>query len=320
MELRHLEYFLAVADTGSFTRAAARLHVVQSGVSATIKALERDLGVALFVRHPGGVALTAAGEELRPRAREITEAARDARRAVTAPRGIGGTVTMGTLTSINAIDIPAILAKLHAQHPGISVQLRSATAGTAGLEQQLRDGELDLALLVFTGETPADLRARLVIEAQLVLVVPAGHPLAHRDAVALAELAGLAFVDSPRGYGNRTVVDNAFRAAGIDRAISLEVADVGTIAAHVRNGLGIGFLSEFFLDDLDDLDGTNLVRIPISDAELLWRLYLATAAARPPSAATKALLALLEGAIPERGPSSGPDCGGPREQDGARAR
>lgn len=302
MELRHLEYFLAVADTGSFTRAAARLHVVQSGVSATIKALERDLGAALFVRGPGGVALTPAGEELRPRARAITEAARDARRAVTATGGAGGaisgTVTMGTLTSINAVDIAAIVSTLHGQHPGISVQLRSATAGTAGLERQLRDGELDIALLVFTGQPPADLRVRPVVEVELVLAVPAGHPLAHREAVALSELAGLAFVDCPRGYGNRTVVDDAFRAAGIDRTISLEVADVGTLAAYVRGGLGVGFLSDFFLGDGD---GAGLARIRIDDAALRWRLYLATPAARPLTAAAKALLALLEDAIPDAG-------------------
>lgn len=304
VELRHLEYFLAAADTGSFTRAAARLHVVQSGVSATIKALERELGVELFVRRPAGVVLTAAGQELRPRAREITEAARAAKQAVTVTRGadgaISGTVTMGTLTSIKVIDIPAILAKLYAQHPGISVQLRSATAGTAGLEQQLRDGDLDIALLVFTDEPPADLRARLVIEVPLVLVAPEGHPLARLDAVPLAELAGLSFVDCPRGYGNRTIVDNAFRAAGVSRSISLEVADVGTLAAHVRNGLGVAFLSEFFLDDLG---GSGLATIRIADEELLWRLYLATSASRPLNAATQALLCALEDAIPGGGRS-----------------
>ncbi|BBY39394.1 hypothetical protein MMAN_35280 [Mycobacterium mantenii] len=84
MELRHLEYFLAVADSRSFTAAAKRLHVVQSGVSATIKALERELGTELFIRAAAGVALSSAGEALRPHARATLDAARAATRALLA--------------------------------------------------------------------------------------------------------------------------------------------------------------------------------------------------------------------------------------------
>jgi DNA-binding transcriptional LysR family regulator len=301
VELRHLEYFLAVAETRSFTHAAKRLHVVQSGVSATIKALERELGVELFVRSHRGVVLTIAGEQLQPRARATIDAARAAKEAVTVTRGadgaITGTVTVGILTSITVVDIPALLLKFHSEHPGVAVQLRSASAGTAGLEQQLRDGDLDIALLVFTGAPPADLRARLIAAAQLVLVVPAGHPLAGREAVTLAELAGFPFVDCPPGFGNRTVVDNAFEAAGVQRTITLEVADIGTVATHIRNGLGIGFLSQFILDEIGD---SGLAKLRITDGELLWRLYIATSATRPPSPATRALLSLMEEVIGDR--------------------
>src|SRR3954453_2646851 len=87
VELRQLEYFLAVADNLSFTRAARRLHVVQSGVSATIRALERELGAELFVRGRGGGRLTLAGEDLRPHARATIDAARAAKDAVNATRG-----------------------------------------------------------------------------------------------------------------------------------------------------------------------------------------------------------------------------------------
>jgi DNA-binding transcriptional LysR family regulator len=301
VELRHLEYFLAVAETRSFTQAAKRLHVVQSGVSATIKALERELGVELFVRSRGGVALTTAGEQLQPRAQATIEAARAAREAVTVTPGadgaITGTVAVGILTSITVVDIPALLLKLHSEHPGVAVQLRSASAGTTGLEQQLRDGDLDIAFLVFTGAPPADLRARLIAAAPLLLVVPAGHPLATKEAVTLAELAGFPFVDCPPGYGNRTVVDNAFAGAGVHRTIALEVADIGTVAAHIRNGLGIGFLSQFLLDAIGE---SGLATLRVTDDELLWRLYIATSAARPLSAATRALLSLMEEIVGNR--------------------
>ena len=191
MELRHLEYFLAVADSRSFTEAARRLRVVQSGVSTTIKALERELGAELFVRGPAGVALSPAGEALRPHARTTLDAARAAKDAVGASRGtVRGTVTVGTLTSVSVIDVPTVLAELHARHPEVVVHLRAASAGSAGLAGQLRDGDLDVAFLVFTGPPPADLHTRLVASVPLLLVVPAEHPLTRRKAVALADLAG----------------------------------------------------------------------------------------------------------------------------------
>jgi DNA-binding transcriptional LysR family regulator len=292
MELRHLEYFLAVADNRSFTAAAKRLHVVQSGVSATIKALERELGTELFVRGPAGVALSPAGEALRPHARTTLDAARAAKDAVSAASGtVRGTVTVGTLTSITVIDLPTVLAELHARHPEVVVHLRAASAGSAGLASQLRDGDLDVAFLVFTGPPPGDLQVRLIASVPLLLVVPANHPLARRKAVSLADLAGMSFVDGPPGYGNRTVVDNAFAAAGVERTVAVEVADIGTAATCIRKGLGIGFLSWSILDGIDS---SGLVSVRVTGHDLQWRLYVATSATRQASAATRALLALME--------------------------
>jgi DNA-binding transcriptional LysR family regulator len=291
MELRHLQYFLAVADTASFTQAAKELHVVQSGVSATIKALEREFGSALFVRSLGGVRLTPAGEELRPHARATIDAARATKDAMDALHGtVRGTVTVGTLTSITVVDLPAILGKLRTRHPDVSVQLRTATTGSAGLLKQLREGELDIAFLVFTDAPPPDLYARCVATVPLVLVVPVDHPFAARDVVSLGELAGMSFIDGPRGFGNRTIVDEAFTAAGLERTIALEVADVGSAAAYVRHGLGIGFLGQFMLDGINQ---TGLTTLRIADFDLQWRLYVAALATRAPSAAASALLSLV---------------------------
>ena len=230
-----------------------------------------------------------------PAARATLDAACAAKDAVNATRGaVRGTVTLGTLTSISVIDLPTLLADLHARHPEVRIQLRAASAGTTGLTRQLRDGDLDIAFLVFTSAPPADLHARLVAEVPLLLMVPADHPLAQRDSVSLADLAGMPFIDGPPGYGNRMVVDNAFAAAGLERTVALEVADIGTAATYIRNGLGIGFMSWSMLDASDD---SGLVTVRVGDCDLTWRLYVATSATRPSSAAARALLSLIEEAV-----------------------
>jgi DNA-binding transcriptional LysR family regulator len=297
MDLRHLEYFLAVADTGSFTHAAKTLHVVQSGVSATVKALERELGSPLFNRGPQEVTLTAAGRAFAPRARETLDAARAAKDAVQRMRGaLHGTVTVGTLTAINLVDLPGLLATLRAQHPGITVRLRSAMAGSAGLAQDLRDGQLDAAFLSLPGPPPADLKVRLLAAAPLVLYVPSSHPLAGTGRVALSQLAEFPFIDSPPGFGNRMMVDQAFAASGVEREVTLEIADIRMATSFIRAGLGIGFLSHFLVGDQAGLD-----IVQIADHELRWELCVATAATRRPSAATEAFLNLLSERHPGRG-------------------
>jgi DNA-binding transcriptional LysR family regulator len=117
----------------------------------------------------------------------------------------------------------------------------------------------------------------------------------------------MSFVDGPPGYGNRTVVDNAFAAAGVERTVVVEVADIGTAATYIRNGLGIGFLGQF----VPDVDGSGLVTVRIADYDLQWRLFAATSATRPPSAATRALLALIDEVISRPSENSQH----PREQD-----
>ncbi|SEG57876.1 DNA-binding transcriptional regulator, LysR family [Actinacidiphila yanglinensis] len=296
MELRHLEHFLAVADAGSFTKAARNLHLVQSGVSATIKTLEHELGAALFVRTPGAVVLTAAGRALLPRARETLVAAGSAKDAVHRTQGtLQGEVTVGTLTSVNVVDLPDMLSVLRDRHPAVTVRLRAAAGGSADLAQQLRDGLLDVAFMSLPDPQRLGLDTRLLAVAPLSLYVPSAHPLVGAGRVVLAQLGEFPFVDSPQGFGNRTVVDQAFAAAGVDREVTLEVADIGTAVNYIRAGLGIGFLSRFLVEDHTGLDV-----LEIADHDLRWRFSVATASRRRPSGPTEAFLDLLR----ERYPST----------------
>lgn len=197
-------------------------------------------------------------------------------------------MTVGTLTSVDVVGLPGLLKDLRERHPAVTVRLRAASAGSADLAQQLRDGSLDVAFLSLPDPHVAGLDIRLLAVAPLSLYVPAAHPLAGAGRVLQAQLSGFPFVDSPQGFGNRLLVDRAFAAAGVDREVTLEVADIGTALPFIRAGLGIGFLSRFLVED-----DTGLDVLEVADLDLRWRLTVATAARRPPSAPTEAFLDLL---------------------------
>jgi DNA-binding transcriptional LysR family regulator len=289
MELRHFEYFVAVAEERSFTRAATRLHVVQSGVSAVIKSLERELGTALLERSSKRVALTDAGEALLPRARAALDAARAARDAVDEVRGgLRGTLRLGTLNSVAEIDVPAVLGAFHHTHPGVTLQLTVSPHGSIGLLDALADGTLDLAIVSVPGRPPAGIRVRQLLWRRLDLVLPAGHRLAGPAEVRIGDLADEPFVDFPAGFGNRVVVDRAFAAAGAERHVAIEVIDIGNAANFVREGLGVSILPRFAVRD-----ETGLIVKRVTGADLEWPLGVAVSAVRAPSAATRALLALI---------------------------
>ena len=290
LELRHFAYFVAVAEERNFTRAAARLHVVQSGVSAVIKSMERELGVRLLDRTSKRVELTDAGEALLPRARAALDAVRDARDAVDeVSGGLRGTVRIGTLTALALIDVPGILGAFHRRHPHVGLRLSVSPRGSAGLLEGLADGSLDLAVVSAPGRPPAGIRVRAVESRRLDLVLPEGHRLAGAGVVRLADLAGDSFVDFPLGYGNRTLVDRVFAAAGVPRHVAIEVADLTTGANFVREGLGVAFLPAFAVPDR-----TRLVIKRVADADLDWPLGVATSAVRAPSAAARALLTMID--------------------------
>ncbi|MBB2940549.1 DNA-binding transcriptional LysR family regulator [Actinoplanes lutulentus] len=297
MELRQLEYFVAVAEEGSFTKGARRVRVAQSAVSATIQKLERELGLPVFAREAAGVTLTDAGAALLPEARGLLSAERRARDTVDQVRGgLRGTIRIGTLTSIGVrpasrglmvVDLPQVLGRFHVTHPLVTFQLRTSPRGTAGHLESIVADELDMAL-VGAYSHPDRVKLHHLGTVPWCFVCPRRHRLADATSVSLEDLADETFVDFPPGWGNRTMTDRAFAGIGIVRNVPFEAADQETAVGLVRNGLGVTLAPR-----AGNEDDEALSVIDIADESLRLPIAVATASDRQPSAATTALLAAI---------------------------
>lgn len=274
MELRHFEYLVAVAEEQSFTRAAARVHVAQPGVSAQIRQLEAELGQALFDRSGRHITLTDAGAAVLPFARAALGAAAGAKDVVDQLTGlVRGHVTIGTVTSIAAegFDFAGLLAEFHRDHPDVEITL--AAANSDELIAGLRAGVLDLALIGLGYEVPDGLALHVIAEERLVAAVAHDHPLANKSTVALRALARQRLISLPRGTGLRSCLDDAFAAAGLAPRISLEAGDPRLLAELAAKGLGVAVVPRSITDARPDkLCGIEIVRPTLCGRiALAWR-------------------------------------------------
>ncbi|WP_327675336.1 LysR family transcriptional regulator [Kitasatospora sp. NBC_00458] len=215
MEIRQLQYFLAVAEEEGFGRAAERLGIVQSAVSQQVRRLERELGVPLFGRSTRGTRLSAAGERLLPQARAVLDAADRLRRTAAAvAAGTDGILRLGTVQTPDG-RLDAVLARLAARAPALRVRLRQAPP--AERLEALRSGGLDAALLRAAADAPG-LTVTPVWRDALHVALPADHPLAAEPSLRLAGLARLPLrrAAPDRNPGFHALLTGACRAAGVD--------------------------------------------------------------------------------------------------------
>jgi DNA-binding transcriptional LysR family regulator len=247
MELRQLEYFVAVAETRSFTRAARQCSVAQPALSQQVRHLEAELGAQLLVRTTRSVALTDAGQTLLRNARRVLADVALARAEIDAITGlVRGRLTIGAIQFVPRLDLPRVLAGFHAAYPGVNVVLR--TADNEQMLAQVRAGELDLAFLSFrAGEAPLELGRLDLLTEPLRAVVCLEHPLAGRRRVALADLVREPFIELGPGSGLRSQSDHAFRAAGLERHVALEVAGLDDMLSLAALGLGVALLPSSLL-------------------------------------------------------------------------
>jgi DNA-binding transcriptional LysR family regulator len=223
MELRHLRYFVAVAEERSFTRAAGRLWVAQPGLSTQIRRLESELGARLFERHPRGVELTGLGEVFLERARAALAAA-DAAGATgrDVEEGLVGSVRMGVVAGVGWPGAGALLGRFGRERPGVELTVVESYAGT--LLRELRDGRLD-AMIAPSAFGSAELRRVRLGRDPWLLLAGQGHRLAGAGPVAACELEGARFVVTGHRDGG-----------GYDRLVADTLAALGVTAALERGG------------------------------------------------------------------------------------
>ncbi|GAA2770781.1 LysR substrate-binding domain-containing protein [Streptomyces rameus] len=243
MELRQLEYFVAVAEEQSFTRAAERVHISQSGVSAQIRQLERELGAELFDRSARTVTLTVAGKAALEHARAALAAAGAVGQAVGEVTDlIRGRLTVGMVIGCTLTPLFDALAAFHQAHPRVEITLLEDNSDR--LVEGVRTGAVDLALIGAATAAPDGLDALTIISERLTAAVPAGHPLAERRRVTLHDVIAYPIVCMPPGTGIRTVFDRACAAQGLQPAIALQASAADAIADLAARGLGVAVLSE----------------------------------------------------------------------------
>jgi DNA-binding transcriptional LysR family regulator len=272
MELRQLEYFVAVAEEANFTRAAERVHISQSGVSAQVRQLERELGAALFDRSRRAATLTPAGAAALEPARAALAAADATRRAVDDVTGlIRGRLALGMVSGCTITPLFDALAAFSRAHPGVEIAL--AEANSDQLIEGVRAGTADLALIGACGAPPTDLENLLIVSEPMVAAVPVTHSLAQTNRIALDEIGSHTVVCMPQGTGVRAAFDRACAHANVEPERMLEASAPDAIADLAARGLGIAILSESMAATHSD----RLVAMTIDGADvpvvlaLVWR-------------------------------------------------
>lgn len=250
MELTPLRYLVAIAEAGHMTRAAEALGVSQPALSAAVRKLEDELGVALFDRTGRGVELTVAGRVFVEHASGALRDVEAGRRAVRALAGLEtGTIRVGGGATAMGYLLPPAVRAVRREHPGLRFYVREA--GSEAIAGAILTGELDLGIVTLPIRHPGsgELMSVRTLEDELRLITPAGHALDGKRSFRWADLAGEPVVGFEAGSAVRAVIDAAAGAHGVSLDVVMEVRSIQSIEQMVRAGIGVGFVSRFALKD-----------------------------------------------------------------------
>lgn len=270
MQLHQLSYFVAVARTRHFTRAAESVHVAQPSLSRQIGTLERELGTALFSRGRGNITLTPAGETLLPFARRILADAENARVQVQDLVGLArGRLRLGATPSLSTVLLPGALRHFHDAYPGI--ELRVEEGGSRDLVRLLGHGELDLALIIvpLQARDPALAATPILREPLVVATTVDGSPVRAKS-LRVRELQRYPLIMFREGYDLREATIAAFRRERIDPRFAVEGGEMDAVLGFVEAGLGVAVVPTMVLEGRP-----GLRRIPFKPPGLSRTIALA---------------------------------------------
>jgi DNA-binding transcriptional LysR family regulator len=272
MEIRQLRAFIAIAELGTFTAGALRVHVTQAAISMQIRQLENELGAKLFIRAPRRVMLTEAGEQLLQRARQIL---RDHDAAVDEIAELAGAergrLRIGSASAMVTTDVlPKLLKEVRKQHAG--AQLTVASGTSEALVQQILSGELDLAFVSLPVEARGISTERLSQD-QLVAVASPRHHLAKQRTISAYTLAGEKLILGERGGNTRRLIDQFFAQAGVTLQVSMELSRQAAIRRMVEEDMGVGIVPLQTVSEA--VEKGRLVRWWIEGAQINWELGVA---------------------------------------------
>ncbi len=272
MEIRQLRAFVAIAESGTFTAGAQRVHVTQAAISMQIRQLETEIGAKVFVRAPRHVILTEAGEHLLRRARQMLREHDAALDEIAELAGAErGRLRIGSASAMVLTDqLPIILKELRKQHPAAEIAVSSGTS--EALVEQILAGELDIAFV----SLPVDVRGiqtERLSEDQLVAIASPNHRLAKQKTISAFTLAGEQLILGERGGNTRRLIDQFFAQAGVTLRVAMELSRQQAIRRMVEEDMGVGIVP--LQSVREAADKGKLVTWWIEGAEINWELGLA---------------------------------------------
>jgi DNA-binding transcriptional LysR family regulator len=302
VELRQLEHFLAVVEEGSFTRAAARSYMVQSSLSASLLALERELGTNLFIRGRRGAELTDAGRTLLEPARAALADADRARDAVAEVTGLlRGSVRIAAVAMPRSFDLAGPIRDFRDQHPGVGVHV--IPVGGKHMTDLVADGAVDFAITPRVPRASPALRFDPLLRTPLVAMVPTGHRFAGAQELDPSDVVEESIIDLPREWWARALFDGWVEEDGLRRRVRLEVGDWLAVLTMVQRGTGIAY-GPAELIDRDMFSGVATASLATPPQ---WELGIATRDENLRGAAGRAFLAAYLQRC--RGRTTGPAAG-----------
>jgi DNA-binding transcriptional LysR family regulator len=272
MDIRQLKAFVAIAESGTFTAGAARVHVTQAAISMQIRQLETETRAQLFIRAPRRVILTEAGERLLERAYTILREHNAALEELAALTGAQrGRLRIGSASAgVSADPLPQILREVRRTHAGVETSVISGTSES--LVKQVLAGELD-AVFVSLPVEARGVHTELLSEDYLVAIASPRHQLAKQKVVSAYALAGEKLILGERGGNTRRLIDQFFSQAGVSLQVSMELSRLSAIKRMVEEDMGVGIVPLRSVQD--EVASGTLVRWWIEGAQINWQLGVA---------------------------------------------